>query len=83
MEDSLKDLEYYSSIHSCFVLGDIIGIEDEESYRMKNKKDGNEEICESKNIRKITNISSTSLNEGICEYFKKGNIISNIYNYSF
>jgi len=70
MEDSLKDLEYYSSIHSCFVLGDIIGIEDEESYRMKNKKDGNEEICESKNIRKITNISSTSLNEGICEYIK-------------
>lgn len=70
MEDSLKDLEYYSPIHSCFVLGDIIGIEDKENYRMINKKDGNEEICESKNIRKIINISSTSLNEGICEYIK-------------
>ena len=70
MEESLKDLEYYSSNHNCFVLGDIIGIEDEESYIMKNKKDGNEEICEPKNIRKITNISSIPLNDGICEYIK-------------
>ena len=70
MEDCLKDLEYYSSIYKCFVLGDIIGIEDEENYIMKNKKDGTEEICESKNIRKITNISLTPLNEGICEYIR-------------
>ena len=70
MEDCLKDWEYYSSIYKCFVLGDIIGIEDEENYIMKNKKDGTEEICESKNIRKITNISLTALNEGICEYIR-------------
>jgi len=70
MEDCLKDLEYYSTIHHCFTLGDIIGIEDEDSYTMKNKKDGTEEICESKNIRKITNISSIPLHEGICEYIK-------------
>ena len=70
MADCLKDLEYYSSIHHCYVLGEIIGIEDEDNYIMKNNKDSTEEICESKNIRKITNISSTPLNEGICEYMK-------------
>ena len=70
MADCLKDLEYYSSIHHCYVLGEIVGIEDEDNYIMKNNKDSTEEICESKNIRKITNISSTPLNEGICEYMK-------------
>ena len=70
MEDCLKNLEYFSSIHHCLVIGDIIGIEDEDSYIMKNKKDGAEEICESKNIRRVKNISSTPLNEGTCEYIK-------------
>ena len=28
MADCLKDLEYYSSIHHCYVTGEIIGIED-------------------------------------------------------
>ena len=70
MEDCLKNLEYFSSIHHCLVIGDIIGIEDEDSYIMKNKKDGTEEICESKNIRRVKNISSTPLNEGTCEYIK-------------
>jgi len=70
MADCLKDLEYYSSIHHCYVTGEIIGIEDEDNYIVKNNKDNTEEICESKNIRKITNISSTPLNEGICEYIK-------------
>lgn len=66
----LKDLEFYSSIHKCFVMGEIIDIDDEDNYVMKNKKDNNSEICEPKNIRKITNISSTPLNECVCEYIK-------------
>ena len=73
MEDSLKDLEYYSSIHHCWVIGSIIDIDDEDNYIMRKKDDDNTEICESKNIRKITNISSTPINEGnecICEYIK-------------
>jgi hypothetical protein len=70
MEDCLKDLEYYSSKYHCYVIGEIIGIEDEDNYVMKNKKDSTEEVCESKNIRKITKISSTPLDEGICEYMK-------------
>ena len=70
MADCLKDLEYYSSIHHCFVIGEIIDIDDEDNYVMKNKRDNNSEICESKNIRKITNISSTPLNECVCEYIK-------------
>lgn len=72
-EDNLKDLEYYSSIHHCYVIGDIIDIDDEDNYIMKNKNDSTEEICESKNIRKITNISSSPINGGnecICEYIK-------------
>lgn len=73
MEDYLDNLEYYSNVHHCFVIGEIIDIDDEDNYIMKNKNDGTEEICESKNIRKITNISSTPLNEGnecIYEYIK-------------
>ena len=70
MADCLQDLEYYSSIHKCYVLGDIIDIDDEDNYVMKNKKDNNSEICESRNIRKITNISSTPSNESQCEYIK-------------
>lgn len=73
MEDRLNDLEYYSSIHHCYVIGDIIDIDDEENYIMKNRNDSTEEICEAKNIRKITNITSTPINEGnecICEYMK-------------
>ena len=70
MADCLQDLEYYSSIHKCYVIGDIIDIDDEDNYVMKNKKDNNSEICESKYIRKITNISSTPLNECVCEYIK-------------
>ena len=70
MADYLKDLEYYSSIHQCYVIGEIIDIDDENNYVMKNKKDSTEETCESNNIRKITNISSTPLNECVCEYIK-------------
>ena len=70
MADCLQDLEYYSSIHKCYVIGDIIDIDDEDNYVLKNKKDNNSEICESKYIRKITNISSTPLNECVCEYIK-------------
>ena len=70
MEDYFKDLEYYSSINHCYLIGDIIDIDDEDNYVMKNKKDNTEEICESKFIRKITNISSTPLNESICEYIR-------------
>ena len=73
MEDSLKDLEYYSSIHHCWFIGSIIDIDDEDNYIMRRKNDDTEEICEPKNIRKITNISSTPINEGnecICEYIK-------------
>ena len=70
MTDFLKDLEYYSSIHNSYVYGEIIDIREENSYIMKNKIDGNEEICESKYIRKITNVSSDSLDEGVWEYIK-------------
>ena len=70
MADYLKDLEYYSSIHQCYVIGEIIDIDDENNYIMKNKKDSTEEICESNYIRKITNISSTPLNDSVCEYIK-------------
>jgi hypothetical protein len=70
MSDCLKDFEYYSLIHNSYVYGEIVGIQEENSYILKNKKDGTEEICESKNIRKITNISSIPLNDGICEYIK-------------
>ena len=70
MTDFLKDLEYYSSIHNSYVYGEIIDIREENSYIMKNKIDGNEEICESKSIRKITNVSSDSLDEGVWEYIK-------------
>ena len=48
MEDSLKDLEYYSSIHHCWAIGSIIDIDDEDNYIMKNKNDDSTEICESK-----------------------------------
>ena len=70
MADYLKDLEYYSSIRECYVIGEIIDIDDENNYIMKNKKDSTEEICESNYIRKITNISSTPLNDSVCEYIK-------------
>lgn len=70
MTDCLKDLEYYSAIHNSYVYGEIIDIREENSYIMKNKKDGNEEICESKYIRKITNVSQDSLDEGVWEYIK-------------
>ena len=70
MVDGLKDLEYFSSIHHCYLIGDIIDIDDEDNYVMKNKKDNTEEIYEPKNIRKITNISSIPLNESICEYIR-------------
>ena len=46
MADYLKDLEYYSSIHQCYVIGEIIDIDDENNYIMKNKKDSTEEICD-------------------------------------
>ena len=74
MADFLKDLEYYSSSQHCYVIGEIINIDEEDNYIMKNNKDSSQEICESKNIRKIINISSTPLNgenEYICcEYIK-------------
>ena len=70
MSDSLKDLEYYSSRHNCYVYGDIIGIQDEDSYIIKNKKDGKEEICDSDSIRKVINISKEPLEKGIWEYIK-------------
>lgn len=73
MENCLKDLEYFSNIHKCLVLGEIVGIEDEDSYLMRNNDDGIEEICESKSIRKITNISPNPLSEGTCEYIKGNN----------
>ena len=55
-------------------LSKALDIEDEDNYIMRQKNDDSiEEKCESKNIRKITNISSTPINEGndcICEYIK-------------
>jgi len=70
MSDCLKELEYYSLIHNCYVYGEIIGIQEENSYVLKNQKDGTEEICESNNIRKIMKVSSTYLEDGQWEYIK-------------
>ena len=74
MVDFLKNLEYYSSKQHCYVMGEIIDIDEEDNYVMKNTKDGISEVCESKNIRKIVNISSTPLNEEneyiCCEYIR-------------
>ena len=44
MSDLLKDLEYYSSVHNCYIFGEIIGIQEEDSYILKNLKDGQTEI---------------------------------------
>ena len=70
MSDCFKDLEYYSLIHNCYVYGEIIGIQEENSYILKNKKDGTEEICEANNIRKILKVSPNALDEGQWEYIK-------------
>ena len=70
MSDILKDLEYYSSNYNCFVYGDIIGIHDEDSYIIKNQKDGNKEICDSDSIRKVLNESKEYLEKGTWEYIK-------------
>ena len=70
MSDCFKDLEYYSLIHNCYVYGEIIGIQEENSYILKNQKDGTEEICEANNIRKISKVSSSPLDEGQWEYIK-------------
>jgi len=70
MSDIFNDLEYYSSIHNCYTYGDLIGIQEEDSYIMKNKKDGKEEICDSDYIRKILNISTESQENGICEFIR-------------
>ena len=68
MSDILKDLEYYSSNYNCYVYGDIIGIQDEDSYIIKNQKDGKEEICDSDSIRKVLNVSKEYLEKGTWEY---------------
>ena len=70
MSDCLQDLEYYSSNYNCFVYGDIIDIHDEDSYIIKNQKDGKEEICDSDSIRKVTNVSTELLEKGTWEYIK-------------
>ena len=70
MSDYFNDLEYYSSIHNCYTYGDLIGIKEEDSYIIKNKKDGTEEICDSDFIRKIINYSTESLENGICELIR-------------
>ena len=70
MSDCLKELEYYSFIHNCYVYGEIIGIQEDNCYVLKNQKDGTEEICEANNIRKITKVSSNSLDDGQWEYIK-------------
>ena len=70
MSEYFNDLEYYSSIHNCYTYGDLIGIQEEDGYIMKNKKDGREEICDSDYIRKITNISTESQENGICEFIR-------------
>jgi hypothetical protein len=70
MSDYLKDLEYYSSSHNCYVYGNIIGIKDNDNYIIKNIKDGKEEICDSHSIRKVINISKESQEKGIWEYIK-------------
>lgn len=70
MSNFLDDLEYYSSIHKCYTYGKIIGIEDENSYIIKNLKDGNEEFCDSHDIRKVTFIKQTSFENGKWEYIK-------------
>lgn len=67
MSDLLKDLEYYSSIHNCYIFGEIIGIQEEDSYILKNLKDGQTEICDSDYIRKITNVSTEQLDNGTWE----------------
>ena len=68
MSDILKDLEYYSSNYNCYVYGDIIGIQDEDNYIIKNQKDGKEEICDSDSIRKVLNVSKEYLEKGTWEY---------------
>lgn len=73
MADYLNDLEYFSSIHQCFALGKIVGIEGEDSYLIRNNSDGIEEACPSKYIRKITKTSSSPLSEGTCEYIQSEN----------
>ena len=70
MSDYFKDLEYYSSIHNSYVYGEIIDIREDDGYLMKNKKDGTEETCKSKHIRKVTNVSPNSLEKGTWEYIK-------------
>ena len=70
MSDCLKDFEYYSLIHNSYVYGEIVGIQEENSYILKNKKDGTEEICESNSIRKITEISQNAIDNGHWEFIK-------------
>ena len=70
MKDCLKELEYYSKKYQCFIFGEIIGIENSEDFLMKSDKDSEVETCNSKDIRKITKISNTPLEDGICEYIK-------------
>ena len=70
MSNCLKELEYYSLIHNCYTYGEIIGIQDDNCYVIKNTKDGTEEICESNNIRKITNTSLIPLENGKWELIK-------------
>jgi hypothetical protein len=70
MSDCLKDFEYYSLIHNSYVYGEIVGIQEENSYILKNKKDGTEEICESNSIRKITEISQNAIDNGQWEFIK-------------
>lgn len=70
MSEYFNDLEYYSSNHNCYTYGDLIGIQEEDGFIMKNKKDGREEICDSDYIRKITNISAESQENGICEFIR-------------
>ena len=71
MSDCLKDFEYYSLIHNSYVYGEIVGIQEENSYILKNNKDGTEEICESNSIRKVTEISPNALDNGQWEFIKK------------
>lgn len=70
MSDLLKELEYYSLFHNCFTYGEIIGIQEENCYLIRNLKDGTEEICDVTNIRKITNISQSALEKGKWEFIK-------------
>ena len=70
MKDCLKELEYYSKKYQCFIFGELIGIENSDDFLMRSDKDSEVETCNAKDIRKITRVSNTPLEDGVCEFIK-------------